>query len=266
MKHKLFELKNIPQALIIRQAPLSNLDDFLKDFLKFLVCDKHGCNQCEWCKKINSNNYFDLEIADGRNLKKDYSISIINKFKDHGREEKNIRVYVIKNIEYASKKIVNSLLKFIEEPPLGVYAIFTTRNFNAIIPTIRSRCYNIYLDKDLNMVNQFLNNQKSDIVAKELAKKCFYDFDDLKENFEKFQDLVELAINLGSKQKLSFANEAQNEFKKMTYDDISIFIEICKNLYKKISLDLIAIQDNLYLHTNKTLIFAKIYDLLSGVK
>ena len=47
------------------------LKSFLKDFLKHLVCDKHGCNQCKWCKKIDSNNYFDLEIADGKSLKKD---------------------------------------------------------------------------------------------------------------------------------------------------------------------------------------------------
>mgnify|MGYP003336896262 CR=1 FL=1 len=113
-------------------------------------------------------------------MKKQEVIDLITRCNKSGIEACNIRVYVIKNIEYASKKIVNSLLKFIEEPPTGVYAIFTTRNINAVIPTIRSRCSCIYLDKDLDMVNEYLNNQKSDIIAKDLAKKCFYDFDELK--------------------------------------------------------------------------------------
>lgn len=264
MKHKIFEQKTIPQALIVRQAPLSNFDAFLKDYLKFLICDKHGCNQCIWCKKIDGGQYLDLEIADGKTLKKDYSTSIINKFYNHGVEEKNIRVYVIKNIEYARKEIVNSLLKFIEEPPVGVYALFSTRNFNAIIPTIRSRCYNIYLEQDTKSVDQFLNLKDSEIKVKELAKKCFYNLDDLKDQYEDFEHYYELAKNLGSKQKLTFANEGLNEFKKMNKDQISLFLEICKHLYKNVSLELIKIQDNLYLNTNKTLVFAKVFDLLGG--
>lgn len=264
MKHKIFEQKTIPQALIVRQAPLSNFDEFLKDYLKFLICDKHGCNQCVWCKKIDANQYLDLEIADGKSLKKDYSTSIINKFYNHGIEEKNVRVYVIKNIEYARKEIVNSLLKFIEEPPIGVYALFTTKNFNAIIPTIRSRCYNIYLEQDTKCVDKFLNLKDSDIKVKEMAKKCFFDLRDLKEKYEDFESYYELAKNLGSKQKLAFANEGLTEFKKMTKDDISLFLEICKNMYKSSSLELIKIQDNLYLNTNKTLVFAKIFDLLGS--
>lgn len=264
MKHKLFDLEKIPQALIVRQAPLSNFDDFLKDFMKFLICDKHGCNECIWCKKINNNQYCDLEVADGKTLKKDYSVSIINKFYNHGIEEKNIRVYVIKNIEFARKEIVNSLLKFIEEPPVGVYAIFTTRNFNAIIPTIRSRCYNIYLEQDKYAIDQFLNSKDADGEIKDLSKKCFYDFDELKNSFDDFIEYFALAKNLGSKQKLNFASEGLNMFKKMTKEQISLFIEICKNMYKDSAIELINIQDNLYLNTNKTLVFSKVFDLLGG--
>ena len=46
MKNKLFTSNKIPQALIVRQAPLSNFDAFLKDLMKGVVCDKHGCGEC----------------------------------------------------------------------------------------------------------------------------------------------------------------------------------------------------------------------------
>lgn len=264
MANNLFNQKTIPQTLIVRQAPLSNFDAFLKDYLKFLICDKHGCNQCIWCKKIDANQYCDLEIADGRSLKKDYSTSIIKRFYNSGIEEKNIRVYVIKNIEYARKEIVNSLLKFIEEPPVGVYAVFTTRNYNAIIPTIRSRCSCIYLDKDDQTTDEILSSKASDSEIKTMAQKCFYDLDELDKRYEEFEEYFELAKNLGSKQKLDFANEALNNFRKMNKDQISLFLEICKHMYKKASVELINIQDNLYLNTNKTLVFSKIFDLLGA--
>lgn len=264
MASNLFNQKTIPQALIVRQAPLSNFDAFLKKYLKFLICDEHGCNKCIWCKKIDANQYCDLEIADGKTLKKDYSSSIIKRFYNSGIEEKNIRVYVIKNIEYARKEIVNSLLKFIEEPPVGVYAVFTTRNFNAIIPTIRSRCYSIYLDKDDEMIDEILSSKSSDIEIKNLAKKCFFDLDELDKRYSEFEEYFDLAKNLGSKQKLNFATDGLNSFKKMNKDQISLFIEICKHMYKKATMELINIQDNLYLNTNKTLVFCKIFDLLGA--
>lgn len=46
MKNKLFATDKIPQAIIIRQAPLSNFDDCLKDILKGIICPKHGCGEC----------------------------------------------------------------------------------------------------------------------------------------------------------------------------------------------------------------------------
>ncbi|MCQ3908418.1 MAG: hypothetical protein MJ200_02450 [Mycoplasmoidaceae bacterium] len=265
MKNKLFTTNKIPQALIVRQAPLSNFNDCLKDILKGIICDKHGCGECVWCKKIEANQYFDLFVFEGKQMKKQEVINLIARCNRAGIEACDIKVYVIKNIEYASKSILNSLLKFVEEPPKGVYAIFTTRNYNAVLPTIRSRCFNVYLPKDLQAVDSYLNTKELSLMDKELITKCFYDLESMQNSYDNFVEFYELIKKLSSPESLHYANEGLNKFRKMEYPEINLFLEICKNAFPKIANKVIDLQDNLYLNSPKILIYNQIYQLLSGV-
>ncbi len=199
-------------------------------------------------------------------MKKQEVLDLITRFSRSGLESCNIRVYVIKDIEYASKSILNSLLKFVEEPPIGVYAIFTTKNYNAVIPTIRSRCFSIYLPKDESEVNQFLQTKDLPLVDQQLIKKCFYEIESMKTNYDKFVEYYTLIKNLSSVDGLTFANVGLNMFRKMEYSDIALFLEICKNAYPTISNKIIDIQDNLYLNSPKALIYNQIYNLLNEVR
>lgn len=266
MINKLFTTNKIPQAMIIRQAPLSNFDACLKEIMKGIICPKHGCGECVWCKKIDNNQYFDLLIFDGKEVKKQEVLDLMSRYSRAGLESCNIRIYVIKNIEYASKYILNSLLKFVEEPPKGVYAIFTTRNYNAVLPTIRSRCFSLYLPRDDQSVNDYLNTKNMSDADKALVKKCFHELDSLKTYFDKFIEYYDLIKKLVSPDRLNFANEGLNTFRKLEYIDINLFLEICKNAYPTIASQVIELQDNLYLNSPKALIYNQIYKLLSEVE
>ncbi len=266
MTNKLFSSNKIPQALIVRQAPLSNFEDYLKIILKGIICPKHGCGECVWCKKIDANKYYDLLVFNGKEMKKQEVVDLINRYTRAGLESCNIRVYVIKDIEYASKSIINSLLKFIEEPPQGVYAIFTTRNYNAIIPTIRSRCFSIYLPKDEKAVDDFLSTKDLSSLQKNLIKKCFHELESLKNNYDKFMEYYDLVQKLASDNGLLYANDGLNIFRKLEYSDINIFLEICKNAYPAIAGSVIELQDNLYLNPPKVLIYNQMYKLLAEVR
>ena len=265
MKNKLFSTDRIPQAMIVKQAPLSNFDACLKEIMKGIICPKHGCGECVWCKKIDDNQYFDLLVFEGKQMKKQEILDLMSRYSRSGLESCNIRIYVIKNIEYASKSILNSLLKFVEEPPKGVYAIFTTRNYNAVLPTIRSRCFSIYLPKDEKAVNEYLNTKNVSDFDKELAKKCFHELDSLKTYFDKFIEYYNWVKKLSGPDSLNFANDGLNLFRKLEYIDINLFLEICKNAYPQIASDVIALQDNLYLNSPKALIYNQIYKLLTEV-
>ncbi|MCQ2748216.1 MAG: hypothetical protein MJ223_03110 [Mycoplasmoidaceae bacterium] len=198
-------------------------------------------------------------------MKKSEAVDLMTRFSLPGIEKCNIRIYVIKNIEYANKSILNSLLKFVEEPPAGVYAVFTTKNYDAIIPTIRSRCFCFYLEKDEKTVNNFLNSKDISMNEKNLIKKCFYEFEDLKNNFDKVINFLDLIKKLTSSDRLVYANQILSLFRKMEYSDINLFMEICKNAYPSIANKIIQLQDNLNLNSPRVLIYNQIYDLLGEV-
>ncbi|MCQ3907494.1 MAG: hypothetical protein MJ219_01775 [Mycoplasmoidaceae bacterium] len=205
-------------------------------------------------------------MFDGKEVKKQEVLDLMSRYSRAGLESCNIRIYVIKNIEYASKYILNSLLKFVEEPPKGVYAIFTTRNYNAVLPTIRSRCFSLYLPRDDQSVNDYLNTKNMSDADKALVKKCFHELDSLKTYFDKFIEYYDLIKKLVSPDRLNFANEGLNTFRKLEYIDINLFLEICKNAYPTIASQVIELQDNLYLNSPKALIYNQIYKLLSEVE
>ena len=141
MLNEIIKLQQKPHAIIVKLTSLSNFDAFLKEYIKTIVCDKNPpCNKCQWCKKIDSDCYYDLKIFDALDIKKQDALNLINSFTKTGLESKNKKVYVIKIVENLNKQVSNSLLKFIEEPPKNVYAIFTTKSYDSIIPTIKSRC------------------------------------------------------------------------------------------------------------------------------
>ena len=60
---------------------------------------------------------------------------------------------------------MNSLLKFIEEPPKATYAILTTKNISKVIPTIRSRCQelSIHYEENVNYISICVTNQNADL-------------------------------------------------------------------------------------------------------
>ena len=69
----------------------------------------------------------------------EYIEKIQETFKKSSLEGK-AKIYIIENIEYSTKEAMNTLLKMLEEPNEGIYALFTAKNINRVLPTIISRC------------------------------------------------------------------------------------------------------------------------------
>lgn len=76
---------------------------------------------------------------DGKNIKKDQIKDLQEEFSKTSQVNGD-RVYIINDADKMNVTSQNSLLKFIEEPPKGVYGILLTTNASALLPTILSRC------------------------------------------------------------------------------------------------------------------------------
>lgn len=96
-------------------------------------------NSDDYDNIINQNSasiiMYDL---DSDKFKKDDAILIQKQFSTTPLEGTK-QVYIIKNIDKANVVVMNSLLKFLEEPTQDVYAILTTTNSEKVLDTIVSR-------------------------------------------------------------------------------------------------------------------------------
>lgn len=133
-------IRNENNTPIIICKSNSLIDDYLKEFI-FSIIKNHNLEHKEIiCKKIKDNAYNDIIFLNGKNIKKDQFKEVYTQFNTLGVEGYNFKFLCIDNIEDCSLNILNSFLKFFENPPSGLWIVLLTNNIYKILPTIRSRC------------------------------------------------------------------------------------------------------------------------------
>lgn len=142
-----FSQNRIPHAFLL----IGNNTELPLTYLAMsLVCDQTlACESCNDCRKVRENKYSDIIRFNGKDssIKKGDIELIQSSFKKSSLEGK-AKIYIIENIEYATKEAMNTLLKMLEEPTEGIYALFTVNNSSRVLPTILSRCQVIDIKPD----------------------------------------------------------------------------------------------------------------------
>lgn len=88
-----------------------------------------ACEVCNTCVRIRNDNYFDVIHIDGykESIKKDDIERIVDEFSRTALESSGKKVYILSNINNASAKVLNMILKFMEEPSnSNTYGILIT--------------------------------------------------------------------------------------------------------------------------------------------
>lgn len=105
-----------------------------------------ACETCDICKRIRNNEYYDVIFVDGYSkiIKKDDIVQIMNSFSKTSLEKSGKKVYILANVNNSSSKVLNMLLKFMEEPSNeNTFGIFICDNKDGLLPTVVSRCQEI---------------------------------------------------------------------------------------------------------------------------
>ncbi len=252
--------KCFPHSLIIKNNFCCNFKTLINKYLKTLVCkDFLFCDQCNDCQRIERGYYPDLiyfENTQEKPIKKEDIINIEKRFSYDALGDNFIKLYVIKNIENASKQVMNSLLKFIEEPPPNTYALFFCSNEANLLSTIKSRSQIIHIN-DFEKINH--KNKEID----EILSLIFLDIDEY-ENFRltyDFDNLFSLA------KKAIKINDVQdeinifNQLKLLDKNELNVLLRIllvfCKSEQKPKIIDL---QSHLKLNINKNTFIMKLLE------
>lgn len=211
--------------------------EYAEFLVKSLLCqeDLLCCNQCRICQQVSDNSYIDMIHYNGKEepIKKG-AIEAIQSQLLKTSVEGNGKIYIIEAIENSTPEAINSLLKILEEPVEGIYAVFTCENLNRVLPTIVSRCQTLRL-KPLNMslmkenlMKQGVTEEKSNILT-HISSSSIQMLDFSKS--ESFNDLVIEALNFiedyyFKKENLAL-NVQTNLLKKFKdRDSIALFLDL----------------------------------------
>ncbi len=271
MLSQIVNLKEKPHSVIFIETKFCDVKKTINCYLKSLVCTKIPfCDKCKECLKIENNSYFDLVYLDGydHSIKKDEILEIQNKFSQSSFEAANKKIYVIYGVENTTKEGLNSLLKFLEEPPTtnNIYAIFTTKNYNKILPTIKSRCIAFFLDSNKQDFVNKLNKTKFSNENIQIILSLFNNY----EEFKKEYDSGEYSQIMNFIKKLdkfyddpTYLLDLLNEFKKYDYSFIKKILQYLKILRKdNNALQLSKLSQVINLSPNKTLIFNELINIV----
>jgi DNA polymerase-3 subunit delta' len=93
----------------------------------------------------SQNHYHKINITGAREIRI-ISIRELKKLSTLSMTEGYYKVFLISNADELNDEAANSLLKILEEPPSKTLFILTTCRKESILPTILSRCQDLYFD------------------------------------------------------------------------------------------------------------------------
>lgn len=172
------ENKNNNHAFLFNVNDVHNFKDIIINFVKSILCPKHGeCGGCSVCNRIDNNNFPELIILEtnGLTIKKEQLINLKKNFSKKSFEGK-FRIYIIYDVDKFNQESANSILKFLEEPEENIIAVLTTNQINKVMSTIKSRCQIINLIKTTNFVHEMstkdkINNILLNIVETKISEE-----------------------------------------------------------------------------------------------
>lgn len=256
-----FSQDKIPHAFLLVG---NNTEKPLNFLAMSLICDETlACMKCNDCRKVLENKYGDILKFNGKDISiKKGDIELIqNTFKKSSLEGK-VKIYIIENIEYSTKEAMNTLLKMLEEPEDGIYALFTAQNINRVLPTILSRCQIIDIKPDSKeiIVKQLKNENIPDDAANILSFLTV-DINEARELYdERFEFMQVQVINfiedLYFKRNNLIINTQTNLLKKYKErNDIKLFLNML----------VLAMKDVFHVKHQQKILYSKNIDLFKTI-
>ena len=194
--------------------------------------------------KIEKNIFDDLYIVnpDTLRINNEEIEKLLKYMETKSIREDGRRVYIINGIERITRDISNKILKFLEEPEEGIYAILITGNIDKVLPTITSRAQiiNITLEKEpenienIENVQIFLNNilvkkERTIAYTNEILRDIISNREEIYNFFEVIEHIVSNAIN--KKNNLITKKEYENiELDKLNVEILINILDITNKL------------------------------------
>ncbi len=235
---QLYKDARLPHALLMNGEKGSGKGALVQGLVKKLLCHEtteFACGQCKSCQLYDSGTHPDFVqiglLEKSKLIKIDQvrsTIDFISKTSQMG----GMKIVVIEPAEQMNINAANALLKCLEEPSGDSLIILIAHAPNRLLPTIRSRCQNIVMQKPgQQQADQWLSTFISDIKQREqllmlangnpLLAVEYFDKEVIKLYTDSIDKLV--ALKTGNGSLVKYAEELQKE-------DVGIWLDINQKL------------------------------------
>lgn len=141
------QFDQLPHALLLQGRPGLGKHDFAVQLAKGLLCEQPqagaACGQCHGCHLFSVGTHPDLccvgLVEDARNITVD-QIRALGDFLSLRPHTATRKVVIVSPADAMNLNAANSLLKMLEEPPIGSMLLLVTSHPARLPATIRSRC------------------------------------------------------------------------------------------------------------------------------
>lgn len=118
-------------------------------FAAGILCESPGrgdaCSRCLSCRQLKGNNHPDFHVTtpSGTTIKIN-QLRELKRFTSLEPLQGKRQVYLISGAETMTTEAANCLLRVLEDPPPGVYFLLVSHQPQALLPTVMSRCEQLY--------------------------------------------------------------------------------------------------------------------------
>lgn len=141
-----YKANRLPHALLLKGPRGMGISQFAQSLARALLCDApldNGatCNQCKNCLLFQAGNHPEiLQIGpEGKSIKIDQIRGLVQ-FVSLKSHYGHLKIAILDPAEAMNRNAANSLLKTLEEPPLGTLFILVSHSHMLLPVTVRSRC------------------------------------------------------------------------------------------------------------------------------
>ena len=145
------QLQQLPHALLIQGQQGLGKNAFALRLARTLLCSQINeageiCGRCRNCQLLSAGSHPDLNLLRPAEEGKPITVDQIRAFKEYIYLHPHTavrKVTIISPAETMNINACNSLLKLLEEPPLGNIIILVSHQPHHLAITVRSRCHRI---------------------------------------------------------------------------------------------------------------------------